>query len=228
MIGYIYLTTNIINGRKYIGKRQKSNFDKSYKGSGKLLKLAFDKYGKDNFETIILERCNSVKELCDAEIKWISKYRTLGIDLYNIASGGEGGNNVLWDQLPLERRKEINRKNSNSHKGNKNPFYGKHHSPETIARFSETRKGIHRDQSSKNKEKATKRAHLTPILQINKVTGEIIKRWDNWAEAGEYLSDKHGRCAYAHISDCCRGQRKTAYGFCWQFERGGCYDPDSL
>ena len=45
MYGYIYETTNLINGKKYIGKRVSKTFDKYYKGSGKLLRKAFTKYG---------------------------------------------------------------------------------------------------------------------------------------------------------------------------------------
>ena len=54
-IGYIYITTNIINNKKYIGKRQKPEFDKNYKGSGRYLKNAINKYGIENFNTKILK-----------------------------------------------------------------------------------------------------------------------------------------------------------------------------
>ena len=37
-MGYIYETTNLINGRKYIGLSSKKEFDKSYLGSGLILK----------------------------------------------------------------------------------------------------------------------------------------------------------------------------------------------
>ena len=36
MYGYIYITTNLINGMKYIGKHKASMFDPAYKGSGKV------------------------------------------------------------------------------------------------------------------------------------------------------------------------------------------------
>ena len=50
---YIYLTTNKINGMKYIGKHY-GELDDSYLGSGKILKRAIEKYGKENFEKSIL------------------------------------------------------------------------------------------------------------------------------------------------------------------------------
>ena len=45
--GFIYMTTNNINGKKYIGqKTYKGNYVK-YLGSGVLLNRAIDKYGFD-------------------------------------------------------------------------------------------------------------------------------------------------------------------------------------
>lgn len=59
MIGYVYLTTNLINGRKYIGMHKKTYFDENYKGSGKILRQAFDKYGWENFKCEVLEWCET-------------------------------------------------------------------------------------------------------------------------------------------------------------------------
>ena len=55
--GYIYKTTNIVNGKIYIGqhKYSKNKIDESYLGSGKLLIKAINKYGIENFECVILE-----------------------------------------------------------------------------------------------------------------------------------------------------------------------------
>jgi len=49
MYGYIYKTTNIVNGRQYIGQHMSELFDENYKGSGKALLEAINKYGWDNF-----------------------------------------------------------------------------------------------------------------------------------------------------------------------------------
>jgi len=45
-VGKIYITTNTINGKQYIGQTIKIN-SKAYKGSGTLIKKDFLKYGKD-------------------------------------------------------------------------------------------------------------------------------------------------------------------------------------
>lgn len=54
MYGYIYITVFKQSGRAYIGKH-KGKPDSKYKGSGKLLKKALDKYGFDNADTYIID-----------------------------------------------------------------------------------------------------------------------------------------------------------------------------
>lgn len=108
MYGYIYLTVNQINHKIYIGQHIHKEFDKYYKGSGKLLNNAFNKYGKKNFSTYLLEECNSIEEMNDREAYYISKYMSDNRDIgYNIRSGG---NNSPWSE-------EIKLKMSNSAKG---------------------------------------------------------------------------------------------------------------
>ena len=50
--GYIYITENLINGKKYIGKakyKNESYKNTNYLGSGKLITAAIKKYGRENF-----------------------------------------------------------------------------------------------------------------------------------------------------------------------------------
>lgn len=215
MIGYIYITTNDVNDIIYIGKRQKPKFEKSYKGSGKHLKLAFVKYGKDKFHTKLIEECDSISELCFAEKKWIAFYKNNGYELYNIAAGGEGGNNVDWASLPKEKRLEINERNRLAHLGEKHPYFRKHLTEEHKAKIrANARKS--RTKEEIKKEIETKRKHLKPIAQINIEDNSIVKIWDNWCEAGRFFK-KDGRLGYVHISECCQKKRNKAYGYKWCF-----------
>ena len=92
MYGYIYLTTNLLNNRMYIGKHKSDIYDKSYYGSGKILLQAIAKYGIDNFKNEILYIANDEDELNNKEIEYIDFYRNkFGKLLYNIAIGGNGG-----------------------------------------------------------------------------------------------------------------------------------------
>lgn len=85
---HIYKITNKINGKWYIGKT--NGRDLYYFGSGKLLKQAVDKHGKDNFERIILEEVEG--DINAREQYWIEKTNAVSDPMsYNLANGGEGG-----------------------------------------------------------------------------------------------------------------------------------------
>ena len=92
MYGYIYITTNKINGKIYIGQHKAVQYDSNYLGSGKRIKSAFKKYGKENFENHIIEWCKDKQELCEKEKYWIRKYNSTNREFgYNISVGGEFG-----------------------------------------------------------------------------------------------------------------------------------------
>lgn len=88
--GFIYLTTNNVNGKKYIGQCSFQNrFWKTYLGSGKHLKQAVKKYGKENFSREILQYADTREELSVLEIEFISKYNAVkDPSFYNVADGG--------------------------------------------------------------------------------------------------------------------------------------------
>lgn len=89
-ISYIYLTTNLINGKKYIGQHT-GQINDNYLGSGVTLVEAIEKYGKENFIKEILEICNK-EELNDKEKYWIAYYNAFKDDnYYNKTEGGQKG-----------------------------------------------------------------------------------------------------------------------------------------
>lgn len=91
MFGYIYKTTNLINGKIYVGKHAVPEFDTSYMGSGKTLIKAFKKYGKENFDCILLEAVDTEDELNSREKFWIAELNARDKKVgYNINEGGEG------------------------------------------------------------------------------------------------------------------------------------------
>lgn len=91
----IYKTTNIINGKIYIG--QNLTDDPNYLGSGTLLWRAIKKYGIQNFEKEILEQIDDRNLVDEREIYWINYYRSiLSLKyIYNITNGGHGFGDVL-------------------------------------------------------------------------------------------------------------------------------------
>lgn len=87
---FVYKTTNLINGKYYIGKYAGRKI--TYLGSGIALRKALVKYGKVNFKRDILEHCNSLEELADREKYWIDLFDAVRDPRsYNLTEGGHGG-----------------------------------------------------------------------------------------------------------------------------------------
>ena len=119
--GYVYKTTNVLDNKVYIGQKLGNEFNSNYTGSGLHIKRAVKKYGKIHFKVELIAYASVKKALDNLEKFYIAEMRRLLSDqnVYNISDGGAG-----------ERRCGV-----------KNPFYGKHHSPETKKRWSSIRRG---------------------------------------------------------------------------------------
>lgn len=126
----IYKTTNLVNGKYYVGKDEKNNPE--YLGSGLLLKKAIKKYGRENFRKDILETCVDRKELNERETYWIKELEAIDKG-YNIALGGSGGD--TYTNNP--KLQEIVEKLS----GENNHFFGKKHTDESKDKIGETKVG---------------------------------------------------------------------------------------
>jgi len=131
---HIYMTTNKINGKKYIGMSTRN--DDNYYGSGSLIHSAIRKYGKESFEKVILEECDNIDDLSKSEKKWIEQFDAVNSnEFYNIIYGGFGGNSEtvkhIWESRSEDEIKDIREKiskgkiSNRSHSGPKNPMYGK-------------------------------------------------------------------------------------------------------
>ena len=72
---FVYKTTNLVNGKFYIGKKiSGENLAPTYLGSGVLINKAIAKYGVENFKREILEFCDSAEYLSEREIRGGSNY----------------------------------------------------------------------------------------------------------------------------------------------------------
>lgn len=130
---FIYMTTNLINGKRYIGKHFGYEND-SYLGSGTLIQKAIKKYGKDNFERKILCFSKDNQENNLNEQLYIKKFNAVKDEqFYNISEGGDGGD--IFHTLPQEKQEEIRIKASLNSTGDKNGMYGKKHTKETIEKL---------------------------------------------------------------------------------------------
>ena len=156
----IYMYINKLNGHKYIGqtkdfnKRHRQHINESYNRYP--IDRAFNKYGIENFEIIILKENLSTQCLLNFwECYYIEKYDCLSSENYNIASGGFNGYSCAGktEEEMKEHNRKISEKNkgrkfteehkrklSESRNGEKNPNYGKHFTDEHKRKLSESNK----------------------------------------------------------------------------------------
>ena len=222
--GFIYITTNLINGKRYIGQKAFLNTSdwKSYLGSGKLLKQAIKKYGKQKFARDIIAIAFSKEELNTLEISYIKNYNAIkNNNFYNIAEGGYG--NTLKG-LSEEEIKAWKLKMSQAHigllKGERHPMYGKHQSNYVKQIISKANKGRSTFQGRKHtqftKQKMSnskkglfgeKNSHSKKVICIN--TGEIFPS----------LSDacKRYEIGKSNLVKCCKGKQKTCGNLQWMY-----------
>lgn len=214
----VYAHINNVNGKIYVGITHHKNPNKRWKsGTGYkhclTFKKAIDKYGWNNFKHIVL--CHTTKERAILiEISLIRAYKLRGIS-YNIANGGEGSNSFSEDT--------INKLRSYT------PWIkGKHHTEETVEKIREaskrpcsedTRMKISKANkgkpyygvSSEGKQRTIK-ALSKPVIKLS-LTGEFISEYPSAVSAERFLNVRGN-----HISDCCNGKRKTAYGYKWIYK----------
>ena len=103
----IYLFTNVVNSKKYVGQsirgwetRGKEHSRDSRNGSDYPLHRAMRKYGEENFTLELIESVETLEEANLREDFWIVKLDTQNPELgYNLKSGG-------WNGLHSESTKE--------------------------------------------------------------------------------------------------------------------------
>lgn len=91
----IYKTTNLVNGKIYIGCHKTKDLEDDYIGSGKLLKRAVEKYGIENFVKEILFVYDNPDEMFDKESILVNEQFVEDENTYNLKTGGQGGFDYL-------------------------------------------------------------------------------------------------------------------------------------
>lgn len=153
----IYLITNQVNGKKYIGKHSTDNLDDGYMGSGIAIKKALQKHGTEKFIKEYLHIFDNEYDMEQKEKEIITEDIVKDNNYYNMAPGGQGGNVIKHSEESKKRKSQaISKKlkgkpKSEAHrksislfhadmKGENNPMYGKKQSQNAIHKISEKAK----------------------------------------------------------------------------------------
>jgi len=193
-IWYVYIHTNKINQKKYIGISSENNPNTRWKnGNGykqQVFYRAIEKYGWDNFEHEIIITNLTEEEAKQKEIELIAQYKTNDPNYgYNRSKGGddlpektpeliEKISNSLKEYYKTEegqKRKEIiSQQKKEYFKTHENPFKGKHHTLETRKIMSEKAK--------------LRPPHGNMSIDMIDENGTIIKTFISKKEALDYLN----------------------------------------
>lgn len=175
---FVYLTVNLVNGKKYIGDHSTNNLNDGYIGSGRpYFKNALNQYGKENFKCEILEFFDSKEHSFNAQEKYIKQYNTLVPNGYNISPKGglrvkgchseETKKKISVSNTGKKRSEEVRKQNGNIHRG-------MIHNKETIEKIKIALKG--HKVSIETKEKISKsHAGKSKYWLIGKPRSENIK-----------------------------------------------------
>ena len=213
----IYCTTNLINGKKYVGKDEKNN--PSYIGSGKAFLNAVKKYGKSNFKKEIIAFTDNKIFLKELEIYYIDYYNAQNSDLfYNITKGGDGG--ITHDQsyrkvkvFQFDLNKNLIKEwgsatdAANTLNLNRSKIVSECKEGGSYGKFLWSKSSICTNSSVKHKFKK--------VYQLDK-SNNLIKIWNSLQEIQEETS-----FSKANISKVYQYKKNTAYGFIWRLEEDG-------
>lgn len=137
----MYLTTNLVNGKRYIGKHKTDTLNDGYIGSGKALKRAIKKHGRANFRREILFDFDNPKEMDDKEVELITDDVLASVMFYNMIPG----------QTDTVRNSERMSGERNPMYGRRSAMKGRRHSEETKELMRARRIGHRHTEESKTK-----------------------------------------------------------------------------
>lgn len=226
-MGYIYIIKNHQSPKVYIGQTTRDievRF-KEHLTKDKNIKLsdAFDKYGRQNFWVEQLEFLEDNNKLSEREIFWIQYYNSY-TNGYNMTPGGESNAAAIeaWKK-PVEKR-------------DKNTFELIQSFPSMIEaamsidkeRATEIRKNIGKCCYKEMHEAYGYRWNYVgdtfdmvkrgekkkkSIVMCEQDSHKPIKKFDSAKEASRFLNKING----GHITACCKGKAKSAYGYFWKY-----------
>jgi group I intron endonuclease len=224
----IYKITNKINRKSYVGqtndfnRRMYEHFNKKHKGNA-TLKRAITKYGKGNFEIIVLEELNTNDRrfLNEREMYYIKLYQPE----YNRTKGGSGQKGMFvsdetkeklriaaklqWERKTEEERNTIIKNNLKGPKLNHNVSevtreklrqhnLGKKQSKETVEKRKQSQQETWKKNGGKNANNHKKKVRIVELDMI----------FQSLKDCAEYIG-----CRPTSVSSVLKERQKTVRGY---------------
>lgn len=217
----IYLITNTINNRKYIGQvikhrgyltRYQEHLNAAKYSNTKMLTNAINKYGKENFSLELIEDNIPESLIDEKEIFYINHYNTFYMNEcgYNMTKGGQGVHGYKLTAADKEKISAASSKYWEYLRSNPDilakrngkisiKMKGKPKSEETKKKYSEAAKKRFENEPGTftGKKHSDKTKTLIaeknghPVGMYDKETGELLKTFLSAMEASRYLCDNN-------------------------------------
>lgn len=238
MIGYIYVITNNINGRQYVGQtiqtieKRYENHIRDAKGgyTNMYIHKAIRKYGEENFSINQLEMVeyelyeDLIEQLNILEKFYIKKCNTLNPNGYNLTQGGERRSE---DAKVAVDEYDLNGSFIQTHESLLMAALSvgsKHNGAiakccNGISKFAFQRIWRYHSDSLDKYELpdvtiANREYKMAPVDKYS-IKGEFICSYNSMALAEIDLGLDFG---VSHISNCCKGKQYTACGYVWRYK----------
>lgn len=216
----IYKIINDINDKVYVGKTM-TTIEKRFKQhcadsvrcdkENRPLYRAMNKYGIEHFSIHLIEECSDI-EASIREQYWIGFYKGY-TEGYNATLGGDG-KSYIDISLLLEKWKEGY--------GIKQIAQELNNDPGWISTLLKNN-GVSQEQILLRGKQLSKENCSKNIDMIDKKTNNVIRTFSSTREAARFIINEQGlnpsnEGGYSsHISEACRGKRKTCQGYKWQY-----------
>lgn len=210
---FLYITTNLVNGKYYKGLHATDDLFDGYLGSGKAFRRALHKYGSAAFKRRIVLFLPDFESLLQAEAMYITNEDLLNPNCYNLRGGGGGqpGHAVIPYERTEEQREAISRKARARYKkklesGAKKYVYQPRprKTPILHPSVSENHKGAGNPMYGR-KGSQNPTAKAVYCVELDREFGSAMM-------AAEEL-----HLAFQNISKVCQGKRRTCGGYHWCF-----------
>ena len=211
-MAYIYQITNDINGKIYIGKTEFS-IEKRFKehcsdafrdrNEKRPLYAAMRKYGIEHFHIELIEETDNPEE---REVFWIENKRSFK-NGYNATKGGDGVRYLDYD-LIIATYQELKSEKETAKK--------------LKVDIGSVRIALkEHDEKIYTSQEVNRKKYGTVIKQLDKNTDELIQVFATAKDAARHIRPDTSSIGgvTSHITDVCKGKRKTAYGYKWQYAK---------